>query len=238
MNSSYIKFFVLFILAVLLLPLNGQRFNAGLEAGATATRISGDMDPRGGRARLGFYGSIFTNYPVSDYSQLQLEMMYIQKGSRAFVPVSDDDPEGRDYRLDLHYVEIPVVYKLELSEVTGIVYVEKLTFEAGLSFSKIIGHYEENFGNDITDKTAEKRPFNWGELNFLAGLYYPFHENFSFHFRFAQGVTPVRPHREEKISFKGTVWNWINQFGQYNTALTFGFTYTIFALPAVSVNNN
>ncbi len=237
MNFTYAKIIFLFIFVFSFTPAHGQRFSAGLEAGATATKISGDMDTRGGRLRLGAYGSIFTNYPVSDYSYWQLELMYIQKGSRAFVPVSDDDPVGRDYKLDLHYVEIPVVYKLELSEITGITYVEKLTFEAGLSFSKVIGHYEENFGNDITNKTAEEKPFNWGELNILAGLYYPLYENFSFHFRFSQGVTPVRPHRTEKTS-AGTLWQRINQFGQYNTAFTFGFSYTIFAIPEASVSNN
>ncbi len=234
MNLFYIRYILIFLLISFCLSLNGQRFHAGFKAGATATKISGDRDPDGGRPRLGMFASLFTNYPVSNNSLLQLEIMYIQKGSRAFVSGQEND-DYRDYRLDLHYVEIPVVYKYNLSDVSILTYAERLTLEAGLSFATVIGHYEENEGADITSSLAEEKPFKSGELNIMAGLYYPLRENLEFHFRFSQGVTPVRPHYDrEEVAVSGTLRNWINQFGQYNTALSFGISYTIFTQPVNS----
>lgn len=227
MSYQLLRISIIFISFFSIITVNGQRFGAGVQGGISSTKISGDMDPRGGRLRLGAYGSVFTNYPVNEFADLQLELMYIQKGSRAFVPVSDDDPEGRDYKLDLHYVEIPVVYKLDLSRFSDLEYISDIIVEAGISASTVIGHYEENDGIDITGDVVSKQPFNSLELNLVGGLYFPVGENFKFHFRASQGVTPVRPHGTEKTS-AGTLWQRINQHGQYNTVFSFGLSYNIF----------
>ncbi len=235
MNIYFTKGIIVFLLAFVSLSVMGQNFRGGLGGGFTATKISGDRDPDGGRLRLGAYGAVFTNYPVTDNSRLQLELMYIQKGSRAFIDGAEPDEDYRDYRLDLHYVEVPVVYKRDFSGITGYAYVDRLTLEAGLSFAKVVGHYEINEPlGDVTDIVAADRPFRWGEINILAGLNYPLYENLYFHFRFSQGVTPVRPHRSEERDVSGTMLNWIHQFGQYNTAYTFGLSYTLFAQPVGS----
>ncbi len=231
MNFSFFKVFLIFCFFVFSLSLDGQHFRAGAKGGLTATKISGDRDPDGGRPRLGMYASIFTNYPVSEKSHWQLELMYIQKGSRAYMSGIEPDEEYRDYKLDLHYVEIPIIYNYYLSDISSIDYIDRLTIEAGLSFASVIGHYEEKNGSDITNREAEAKPFNWGELNAIAGLYYPMFENLEFHFRFSQGVTPVRPHGTEGGA-SGTWWQWINQFGQYNTAFSVGLSYTLFLRPA------
>ncbi len=237
MNTFFTKTLITTLLLLFAALCNSQDFRGGLGAGLSTSKISGDRDPDGGRLKLGVFGLVFTNYPVSENSYWQLEIMYIQKGSRAFSDGSDPDEEYRDYRLDLHYVEVPIVYKYEFSGVTGYSYVDRLTLEAGLSFARVVGHYEVNEPlGDITNIVARERPFNWGEINALAGLHYPLYHNLDFHFRFSQGVTPVRPHRDEEITFSGTLWNWINQFGQYNTTYTFGLSYTLFAQPISTEN--
>lgn len=228
MNSAFSKLILTFLLILTPILSNGQYFRAGLKGGLTTSKVSGDYDPMGGRFRVGVLGNIFTNYPLSDYSCLQLELMYIQKGSRAFQAGTEPDEEYRDYRLDLHYVEIPVVYFLELSQVTSIAFVDRFAFEAGLSYARVVGHYEENYRVDITDREAERRPFRSGELNLLFGFYYTIIDNLDFHFRLSQGVTPIRPHGPEGGDPRN-LWHWFHQFGQYNTVYSFGLSYTIFS---------
>ncbi len=216
--------------------LAAQRFEGGLNTGVTATEVSGDK--AGGPDKLGWYAGAFVNYPTGLHSRLQLEIMYIQKGSRVFKdPVVENlrhlqagdlavlarlrdmppDNDYRDYRLQLHYLEVPVLFQLDLVSVISLPYANRLTTEIGLSASRIVGHYEEEMGKDITSITAELKPFRKAELNVLIGLYYPIGDSFSFHLRFSQGVTPFRPHL-------GGAKTWYNK-GQYNTAWSFGLSW-------------
>lgn len=192
--------------------MSGQDFRGGFRAGLTAGEVSGDE--AGGPDRPGWFAAVFTNRDISEYSQLQLEVMYIQKGSRVF--------RYRDYRLNLHYVEVPLVFKFDFSPSIPLPYVDRLNGEIGLSGSTVVGHYEENEGKDITDRMADERPFYAAELNLLAGLYYPIREGLDFHLRFSQGVTPLRPHQSETAS------TWYNR-GQYNTVWSFGLSFTFLA---------
>ncbi|MFP4468814.1 MAG: outer membrane beta-barrel protein [Bacteroidales bacterium] len=219
--------------------LSGQEFRGGIRAGLTASEVSGD--DAGGPDKPGWFAAVFTNRDISEYSRLQLEVMYIQKGSRVFrdpqedrdgqqtTPfffaagdngVPDSPSEGyRDYRFTLHYVEVPLAFKFDFSPLIPLPYVDRLTGEIGLSGSTVVGHYEESEGKDITDRMADDRPFYVAELNLLAGLYYPIHEGLDFHFRFSQGVTPLRPHQSEVAT------QWYNR-GQYNTVWSFGLSFT------------
>ncbi len=229
---------------------SGQMFRGGLEAGLTASQAS--QDKAGGFDKLGWYASVFTNMDISENARLQLELMYIQKGSRDFfdphheehqndknLPFfgkqenNDEPPEDpyRDYKLYLHYVEIPLVLQFDFSAVTRLPHIDQLTGEFGLSVSTVVGHFEENDGGDITDDMAAQQPFHFAELNLLAGLLYPITDQLNFHVRFSQGITPFRPpasegerHREW-YELYGRWYDW----GAFNTVLSFGLSYTFFA---------
>jgi len=222
--------------------LSGQDFRGGFRAGLTASEVSGD--DAGGPDKLGWFAAVFTNRDVSEHSRLQLEVMYIQKGSRvfrdshadqnghqgtSFFPAAGDNglpdptPDGyRNYRFNLHYVEVPLVFKFDFSPSIPLPYVDRLTGEIGLSGSTVVGHYEEREGKDITDRMADERPFYAAELNLLAGFYYPIRDGLDFQLRFSQGVTPLRPHQSEAAS------TWYNR-GQYNTVWSFGLSFSFFS---------
>ncbi len=235
-------FFSGLLWAFLAFQVQAQGFSGGLRTGLTATEISGDN--AGGPEKLGWYASAFTHWDVGPFSRLQLEISFVQKGSRAIRPPADmidiplrlngsgrtdfleDGPpssdQGRGYKLNLSYVEIPVTWAFDFASFTSLRQVELLTAEIGLAVSRVVGHYEEtDFGWDVTQREAEAKPFRAVELNVLAGLYYPLGQNLSFHLRFTQGVTPVRPH-------SGGSSRWWNR-GQYNTVWAFGVSYTMFA---------
>lgn len=201
----------------------GQSFRGGVMAGMTASEVSGDRS--GGPNKVGWYASVFTDYPVSDFSFLHLELMVIQKGSREFHN-PDDPSQGafRDYRFHLQYVEIPVLFKIQFPVARRLPYTNWLGGEMGLSVSRVIGHVEtDDVGVEITNTpndVALTRPFRPAELNLILGFSVPLGEMLAFTFRFNQGLTPIRDHASGKQV-------WYNR-GQYNTAWTLGMSVTVF----------
>lgn len=215
-------FSLLLVLALLLMaaPAGAQRFRGGFQAGLTASEVSGDRS--GGPNRLGWFASVYTDFGFSTHTYWQLELMYIQKGSREFNnPEKPEDGVFRDYRFNLQYVEIPVLFKFDFSVFERLPYANWLTGEAGLSLSRVVGHYETNDeGVENTDLMALDRPFRPFELNVLIGLYFPLRENLNVHFRYSHGVTPVRPHA-------GGTQTWYNR-GQYNSVWSLGMSFLLF----------
>lgn len=201
-------------------PVRAQSFRGGFQAGLTASEVSGDLS--GGPNKLGWFASVYTDISFSPYTYWQLEIMYIQKGSREFNdPETPEDGVFRDYRFNLQYVEVPVIFKFDFSVFERLPYADWLTGEIGLSVSRVVGHFETNDeGAENTDLMALERPFHAGELNVLAGFYFPVRENLSVHFRYSQGVTPLRPHA-------GGTQTWYNR-GQYNSVWSLGLAYLIF----------
>ncbi len=201
-------------------PARAQSFRGGFQAGLTASEVSGDLS--GGPNKLGWFASVYTDISFSPFTYWQLEIMYIQKGSREFNdPETPEDGVFRDYRLNLQYVEVPVIFKFDFSVFERLPYADWLTGEIGLSVSRVVGHFETNDeGAENTDLMALERPFHAGELNVLAGFYFPVSENLSVHFRYSQGVTPLRPHA-------GGTQTWYNR-GQYNSVWSLGLAYLIF----------
>lgn len=198
---------------------HAQNFGGGVNAGVAASEVSGDR--AGGPDKLGWYAGVFTYLPFSENSRLQLEISYVQKGSRA-LRIGEASSFIRDYKLNLHYIEVPLVFQMDFAPLIRLPYVERLTAEFGFSGSTVVGHREKEDGKDISTATAEQKPFRMAELNVLTGLYYPVSEKLSFHLRFSQGITPFRSHQ-------GGSATWYNR-GQYHTVWTFGLTY--FFLPA------
>ncbi len=228
----------------------GQMFRGGLQGGLTASEVSGDH--AGGPDKLGWYASVYTNRDIGPFSRLQLELMYIQKGSRAyhdpwdqihgnqnngfllkddndFDPDPDPDDGYRDYRFHLHYVEVPLFFIFDFSSITQITFVDRLSGELGLSLATVVGHYEtDNFGLDRTDEMASLRPFKFAELNVLLGLQYPITDDLTFHFRFAQGVSPIRTRYSRGDIFCANAFECYRKRHQFNTVWTFGLSYTMF----------
>ncbi len=223
--------------------LHAQMFRGGLQAGITASEVSGDH--AGGPDKLGWYASVYTNRDIGSFSRLQLELMYIQKGSRAYYEPWDDihgnqnngffvkdendfDPDPdlddpRDYRFNLHYVEIPVFFIFDFSSVTQLTFVDRLSGELGLSLSTVVGHSETNLGAPVTNS----KPFKFAELNALLGIQYPITDDLSFHIRFSQGVTPIRSNRNQHDICINFLECYRKRY-QFNTVWSFGISYTMF----------
>lgn len=194
-------------------PLVAQRFEGGIRGGLVASEVSGDN--LSGPHKLGWYASAFTFTPISEYTSLKLEIMYIQKGSRS---IPSERNQFYEYKFYLQYVEIPVHLRMDISPYTTIDFLEQLNVTAGLSVAVLVDDFESDDGT-TTFLPGEKEDYHGVELNLVLGLSYPLSESLDFYFGFSNSLTPIRPH-----SGRGRLWyNW----GQYHTLWTFGLGYII-----------
>lgn len=191
--------------------LNAQSFNGGIRLGLTGSEVSGDR--LAGPNKAGFMASAFTSLFITEAAGLQLEISYIQKGSRS---TPSEKNNYYSYKFNLDYVEMPILFKYELKELNVDV-VKKLGFEIGLGFSYLVRSYEEEDGREC--EPGENPAFNKFETGIIAGMYYPLSTSLYFGFRFSNSLTPIRPH-----AFDASVW--YNK-GQYHTVWSFSFYYNI-----------
>jgi len=198
---------ILLILFVILCLNNSiaiaQNISGGFKAGVVGSQISGDR--LSGFNKAGPFGGIFAGLPISNDISIQIEMMYIQKGSR-----KNPKPDRGDYSsyiLRLNYIELPLslVY-------TGNDYFE---VEAGLSYGILIKNTDvERDENGIMPGQSPFRPF---EISGNIGFNYLLNENFKVHFRFNNSLLHVREHQ-------GGGKYWFNT-GQFNSVVMLGVTY-------------
>lgn len=108
-----------------------QKFNGGVLAGGLVSQVDGDTWQ--GYHKFGFLAGGFVRLEISKHSSFQMEMEYIQKGSRHNADSANfsDQP----YLLRLHYLEIPVLYQFSFSR--------RFSCEAGPAFDVLLGYYEE-----------------------------------------------------------------------------------------------
>jgi len=94
------KIILLSICSLIALHIQAQGFKGGGHIGLLATQVDGDN--HGGYKKAGLFAGLFTNYSFAEKKiQLQFELNYAQKGSRA-MPA---------YRIKLHQVEPTFMFR-------------------------------------------------------------------------------------------------------------------------------
>ena len=84
-----------------------QRFKAGIKLGLSSSQVDGDT--YAGYNKAGIDGGIFVNGKLSEKWTGQLEMMYIQKGSKH--TGNQDKGDYSYYLLQFNYLEVPVLFQ-------------------------------------------------------------------------------------------------------------------------------
>jgi hypothetical protein len=190
----------LFFLAV---ATQAQNFGGGGIAGFSTSQVSGDR--LSGFNKVGFVAGALASIPVSERVGVQMEITYIQKGSRKNLNPEKND--FRAYRLDLNYVEVPIIVLYH--------YNKKLVIEGGPSLGTLVHSKEQDEQGSFT----EQRPFKKTELSINAGISYPLISNLMLNWRISNSLLPVRPH----VSGETFRLN----MGQYNTVLAFTLRYQV-----------
>jgi hypothetical protein len=140
MKQSFWLLFVLLPLASL-----SQEFNGGIIAGGVISQVDGDTYD--GYHKFGYLAGAFVNLRISPHSAFQLEMEYIQKGSRKNADLEKED--YKSYLLRLHYLEIPVLYQYTFAR--------RLVAEIGPAADVLLGSYEEKDGYEVPYNTVPLR---------------------------------------------------------------------------------
>ncbi len=193
-------FLTIAVLVFFSLLSTAQEFNGGLLGGLSTSEISGDFIT--GPSKAGLYLGIFTNLYMSKKSSLELELNYVQKGSRK----NPDSADVTEYLLRLHYMEMHMLYKFDL---------KKFTFEAGPSLGYLMHSYEE------ADYFVLDEPFNPLDFSVGIGMYYAITTNLKVNVRYSNTLFfPVRDRPSGDTYFL--------RKGQYNEVLSLVLHYTFF----------
>jgi len=180
-----------------------QSFTGGFRIGLTGTQVQGDK--LSGFDKAGLTGGFMVALPLNAYSDLGLELLFVQKGSRRN-PTKDNNLTK--YVMRLNYIEMPVMYRRRLKKSFG--------FEAGLSFGVLLKNTEVEY--DINGLIPARPPFEKYELAAHIGFRYFLNDNSTFNLRYSNSILPVR-------KFPGiSTYNYFDR-GQYNLVLSLTYEY-------------
>lgn len=195
------KYTLLFIFTLLLINLHAQkRFNVGFKAGVSTSQVEGDS--YSGFNKAGLDAGIFMVAKLKKNFTAQLEMIFIQKGSK-----HNSNPDNNDYSyyyMGLNYVEVPVLLQYRYKQV-GV--------EAGPVFGYLISSKEYNENGPVYMPI----PFEKDEVAVATAIVWHFYKNFSFDWRYENSVFAIR-------KFASGESRWYNP-GQRNNVLAFTLTY-------------
>jgi len=193
------------LLILICFPLAGftQRFNGGVLAGGLVSQVDGDNNE--GYHKAGYLGGAFVSLKISPRSSFQLEMEYIQKGSRQGADTVTNT--GNTYLVRLHYLEIPLLYQFTFAK--------RFQAEVGPAADVLIGYYVESDGLE-TDVTIPYQPVT---LCGIAGISCFLTDHLKAGIRFNYSLISIRDGHvagERKILFES---------GQYNNVISLALSW-------------
>jgi hypothetical protein len=193
-----------FYILLFLFPINSSaqdyKFNAGLIGGISTSQVDGDQ--LAGYDKAGIKAGVFVNRNFSEPVSLQMELLFIQKGSRK--PVDQDD--NSYFIMRLNYIEVPLMFRFRLSK--------KIIAEAGPSFATLVSSEE----SDAIGVINGRPPFHKYDFGVNGGGYYILSENWAFNFRFSYSIVPIRPFDSARP------YAFLDR-GQFNNVLALAFFY-------------
>jgi hypothetical protein len=183
--------------------LFAQRFNGGLILGGNVSQLDGDG--REGYHKFGFQGGAFVSLRLTPHSSLQLEMEYIQKGSRYNGDTLSNSDTTFLYRF--HYLEIPLLYQFSFTK--GL----RWSIEAGPAMDVLLGSYAE-----INNLEAPPGSFSGLRPVTLAGILGVsafITDHLKANFRFNYSLLSIWPEN----NYPATSRHILFETGQYNNVL-------------------
>ena len=203
--KTFYRFLLLSSLMFSFITVFPQRFNGGLHAGVVASQVSGDE--QAGFNKAGIYGGGYVNLYFSTKSSVQLEMNFIQKGSRKNPNPDKGDPVK--YLCRLNYVEMPLMYKLDIGK--------RLTFEAGAAVAYLVSSLEEDQNGEVDPYLQFKKY----EVSLIGGGYFNISKHFIVNVRYENTfpLLPIRAHASRA--------QYMLNKGQYNSLIVFSLQYQI-----------
>jgi hypothetical protein len=201
---------ILIILYLFLITIAGeaQQFNGGMTFGFASSQVAGDS--YAGFNKAGLAGGFFVGMDLNEKSALQMELHFIQKGSR--YNDTTDQVDFQQYLLRLNYIDLPMLYQYKN---------RKFLFEAGISISFLLSSYEEK---DYFESTYD----DWKKLcfNSIFGVRYQLTPSLFIGVRTTNSINSIRKNQVE-----GNVYRYNrNKYGEFNDVLQLSLYYQIKSL--------
>jgi hypothetical protein len=154
---------------------NDQKIKFGITAGLNTSDVLGDG--LGSFRKIGFTAGFLAFKPISEKSNLEIQLLFFQKGSQQ-IPRPEEGIYDA-YKLQLNYVDIPVFYVFEVSN---------WEVALGPSFGWLLSQKEEDFFG----LANSSNPFNNFELAGNAEIRWNPADNFRLSLRYHLAILPSR----------------------------------------------
>lgn len=185
-----------------------QQFDGGILAGGALSQVDGDNWV--GFSKVGFLAGAFVNLELSPNSSLQLEMEYIQKGSKKSSYYQEND--FHDYLLRIHYLEIPVLYQFT--------FLKRMQLEAGPAVDVLLGYQEQVDGQEVPNQY----PLRAITLSGIVGASGYITKHLKATFRFNYSLLSIR--QPQPYNSRPPAWRKILfEVGQFNNVMTLSLSY-------------
>lgn len=160
-----------------------QEFFGGLILGGTTSQIAGDN--RGGFNKVGIVGGAFAGLNLSHDFDVQMELKFIQKGSRS--TDIDNRPQYDPFLIQLNYIDLPIVFSYNLNKINiNDVNLKWLKFELGLSLDILVKARQEIQGVPVISN-----PWNRLAANTIIGVRASVSDNIEIGLRTVNSITSV-----------------------------------------------
>ncbi|MCX6247188.1 MAG: porin family protein [Bacteroidetes bacterium] len=201
MKLSFPVSLALVVMMAMISPsLHAQRFNGGVMAGGVVSQVDGDY--YGGYNKFGYLAGGFVSLKVSPSSSFQMELEYIQKGSRIN---SDSTNAGNSYLMRFHYLEVPLLYQFTFAK--------RFSLETGPAMDVLLGSLEESNGIE-TQSTIPLRNITVAGIFGVSGF---ITDHLKVNFRINYSLMSIRQTAESyPPSYRYIFW----QKGQFNNLLS------------------
>lgn len=175
--------------------------------GISGSQVEGDG--YGGYNKLGFIVGGFTNTEFSEKVSTQLEIYYINKGSK-----KNPHPDEGDYdafSLNINYIEVPISLRYHY---------KKFIFEGGLYASKFLSY---SMSDEFGERNTGGYPFKSFDFGGFLGINYKINNNFIFNLRSKNSLIPIRDFEnyDQQIGILNKLFN----RGWYSLDLNFSIKY-------------
>ena len=196
------KFAILLCCGFLAISSHAQDFGGGIIAGISTSQVSGDQ--LGGFNKVGFLVGAFTNKSISQLLSLQMEIIYIQKGSNNPKMNKNQIPD-----ISLSYIEVPISVNYYQTEMTS--------FEVGIQTAFLLNFSDNDLYGQIPKNQSVE--FNKVDLGAFIGMSHDLTDKIKLNSRISNSILPIRAHAS------GATFQ-LNK-GQYNSVLSFALHYIL-----------
>ena len=201
------KFAIILSCGFLTFSIQAQDFGGGVILGLSTSQVGGD--DLAGFHKAGLLLGVFANKSITELLSFQMEMTYIQKGSKNPNMNNPEHPNYLKQDISLSYIEVLLLLQYHQSD--------KLKIEGGVLTAFLVdGHY-----NDFNGKMPnEPNPFIDYDIGLLLGIDYKYSENISLNTRIGNSILPIGSEDyENQVPYNSS------KKGKYNSVLSFALHY-------------